>query len=55
MAARQQILIVDDDRRMCGFVTKFLEHEGFAAEFALNGVGMREAIAAGTFDLIILD
>jgi two-component system, OmpR family, response regulator len=55
MAARQRILIVDDDRRMCGFVTKFLEREGFAAEFALNGAGMREAIAAGMFNLIILD
>ncbi len=55
MAARQRILIVDDDRRMCGFVTKFLEREGFAAEFALNGAGMREAIAAGIFNLIILD
>jgi two-component system, OmpR family, response regulator len=55
MAARQRILIVDDDRRMCGFVTKFLEREGFAAEFALNGAGMRQAIAAGVFNLIILD
>jgi two-component system OmpR family response regulator len=55
VAARQRILIVDDDRRMCGFVTKFLEREGFAAEFALNGSGMREAIAAGMFNLIILD
>jgi two-component system OmpR family response regulator len=40
---------------MCGFVTKFLEREGFAAEFALNGAGMRDAIAAGMFNLIILD
>ena len=55
MAARQRILIVDDDRRMCGFVTKFLEREGFSAEFALNGAGMRKATAAGTFNLIILD
>lgn len=51
----QRILMVDDDRRMCAFVTKFLGREGYAAEFALNGPMMRQALAATRFDLIILD
>ncbi|WP_374250126.1 winged helix-turn-helix domain-containing protein [Xanthobacter sp.] len=55
-AARSpKILMVDDDRRMCGFVTKFLAREGFCADFALDGSAMRDALAATRFDLIILD
>ncbi|GLK72415.1 response regulator transcription factor [Ancylobacter dichloromethanicus] len=50
-----RILMVDDDRRMCGFVTKFLAREGFSAEFALDGSSMRDALAVTPFDLIILD
>ena len=50
-----RILMVDDDRRMCGFVTKFLAREGFAAEFALDGATMRDALAVTPFDLVILD
>lgn len=50
-----RILMVDDDRRMCGFVTKFLAREGFSAEFALDGTSMRDALAVTSFDLIILD
>lgn len=51
----QRILMVDDDRRMCAFVTKFLGREGYSAEFALNGSSMRHALATTRFDLIILD
>lgn len=50
-----RILMVDDDRRMCGFVTKFLTREGFAAEFALDGATMRDALAVTPYDLVILD
>lgn len=55
MAGIQRILMVDDDRRMCAFVTKFLAREGYAAEFALNGAAMREAVSEVIYDLIILD
>ncbi|MDQ0346063.1 response regulator [Ancylobacter vacuolatus] len=54
-ACMPRILMVDDDRRMCGFVTKFLAREGFSAEFALDGSSMRDALAVTSFDLIILD
>lgn len=55
MVRVQRILMVDDDRRMCGFVTKFLAREGYSAEFALDGPAMRHALAGTRFDLIILD
>lgn len=55
MVRSQRILMVDDDRRMCGFLTKFLVREGYCAEFALDGPSMRHALKATRFDLIILD
>lgn len=51
----QRILMVDDDPRLCGFVTKFLTREGYATEFAFDGNAMQRALANVPFDLIILD
>lgn len=51
----QRILMVDDDPRLCGFVTKFLAREGYAAEFVFDGDAMQQALANVPFDLIILD
>lgn len=51
----QRILMVDDDPRLCGFVTKFLTREGYAAEFVYDGNAMQQALANVPFDLIILD
>jgi DNA-binding response OmpR family regulator len=47
--------MVDDDPRLCGFVTKFLAREGYAAEFVYDGNAMQQALANDPFDLIILD
>lgn len=49
------ILLVDDDRRLCAFLTKFLTGEGYAVRVAHDGRAMRAALADSTFDLIILD
>lgn len=51
----QRILMVDDDPRLCGFVTKFLTREGYAAKFVFDGNAMQQALANVPFDLIILD
>lgn len=50
-----RILVVDDDRRLCGFLTRFLTAEGYAAAAAHDGRAMRRAIAEAAFDLVILD
>lgn len=49
------ILLVDDDRRICSFLTKFLRGERYAVRVAHDGRGMRLALADAPFDLIILD
>lgn len=50
-----RILVVDDDRHLCGFLTRFLDREGYAAAAAHDGRAMRRAIADRAFDLVILD
>ena len=50
-----KILVVDDDRRLCGFLTRFLGSEGYGAAAAHDGRAMRRAVAENDFDLVILD
>lgn len=54
-ALKSRILVVDDDRRVCGFLGKFLGSEGYAVTAAHDGRAMRRALANGAVDLVILD
>ncbi|MBN8945300.1 MAG: response regulator transcription factor [Rhizobiales bacterium] len=53
--AKSRILVVDDDRRLCGFLSKFFTSEGYVTAAAHDGRAMRRALADMPFDLIILD
>jgi DNA-binding response OmpR family regulator len=53
--AASRILVVDDDRRLCGFLARFLTGEGYAIAAAHDGRAMRRAVADLAFDLVILD
>jgi DNA-binding response OmpR family regulator len=48
-------LVVDDDRRLCAFLSKLLTGEGYAVKVAHDGRSMRAALADSPFELIILD
>lgn len=50
-----RILIVDDDRRLCAFLGKFLTNEGYTVKVTHDGRGMRAALADSPFDLVVLD
>ncbi|MBB5224180.1 DNA-binding response OmpR family regulator [Amaricoccus macauensis] len=50
-----RILVVDDDRRLCGFLARFLAGEGFAPTQAHDGAAMRRALADLPYDLVLLD
>ncbi|HEV2503867.1 MAG TPA: response regulator transcription factor [Mesorhizobium sp.] len=52
---RSRILIVDDDRRLCSFLERFLTSEGYAIVSTHDGRSMRRALADEAFDLVILD
>lgn len=50
-----KILVVDDEQRILRFVVRGLQAEGFAVDWADNGVdGLRKALDGG-YDLVILD
>ena len=50
-----QILIIEDEPRICAFVTRGLTAEGFGVESSHDGAeGLRRA-AEASFDLVILD
>lgn len=49
------ILIVDDDREIRALLTEYLGRNGLRATAVGDGRQMRSALAAGPFDLIVLD
>jgi two-component system response regulator CpxR len=53
----KKILIIDDDRELCGLLSSYLGREGFACSGAYDGQsGLEWALNQGAgFDLIILD
>ncbi len=51
----ERLLVVDDDRELCGLVTRFLEREGFEICWASSGAAGLERAFSETFSLILLD
>ncbi|WP_313808963.1 response regulator [Sphingobium sp.] len=50
-----RILVVDDDAGIRALLSDFLEQHGFAVSTAANGAAMDRALAAGDFDIAVLD
>ena len=49
------ILVVDDQQELCDLVRQIFADEGFRVSTANNGAGLREEMARGPVDLVILD
>jgi DNA-binding response OmpR family regulator len=50
-----RILVVDDEPRILGFVSRRLHAEGFAVDTAADGRAALDAVARDTPDLVVLD
>jgi DNA-binding response OmpR family regulator len=50
-----QILIIDDDERLCGMLVQYLGSAGYRLECRHNGKEGISALNAGTFDAVLLD
>lgn len=50
-----RILVVEDDRKVAGFLQAGLQEEGFEVEVAHEGNEALQRASRGNFDLIILD
>src|SRR5580704_11403683 len=55
MSESGHILVVDDQQEICDLVREYLTDEGFRVSTASNGAGLREEMARGPVDLVILD
>ena len=55
MTESAQLLIVDDDARICRMLKRYLVHEGFKVNTAGDGSAMWEVLEKSQPDLIILD
>ncbi len=55
MTPSPHLLVVDDDREIRQLVKRFLERHGYRVETAADGRAMDAALAAGRFDLVVLD
>ena len=55
MSETGHILVVDDQQEICDLVREYLSDEGFRVSTANDGGGMREIVANGPVDLVILD
>src|SRR5436190_1709763 len=51
----RRILVVDDEPRILGFVSRGLRREGFAVDVAADGKSGLEAALGQSYDLVILD
>ncbi|WP_156679623.1 response regulator [Sphingomonas profundi] len=55
MSEQPRILVVDDDADLRGLIGDFLGNNGLSVETASGGAEMDVRLAAGRFDLIVLD
>ena len=51
----QRLLVVEDDPDISTLVSRYLVSQGFDVAVAANGAMLRQALAAGPVDLILLD
>ncbi|RKZ46083.1 MAG: two-component system response regulator OmpR [Candidatus Parabeggiatoa sp. nov. 3] len=52
---REQLLMVDDDRKFCQVVKNYFKKQGFQIDVVYDGVAMNQYLSKRTVDLIILD
>lgn len=49
------VIIVDDDRALCGMLEDFLSMEGHVVRCAMDATGLSDALAVRSPDLLVLD
>ena len=50
-----RLLLIDDDTRLHALLASYLEQNGFTVTVACDGARGLLALAAGTFDAVLLD
>src|SRR5216684_2570815 len=55
MVDKLHILVVDDEREICGLIQEYLSSEGYRVSIAHDGAEMRRVMVQSPVDLVILD
>jgi two-component system, OmpR family, response regulator len=55
VSGTSHLLIVDDDKELCGLLSKFLTHQGYRVSLAHNGTAMMSILESSRIDLVVLD
>ena len=55
MMNKEKIHIVDDDRRLCRLLGRYLEHDGYEVTFATSGDGINKRVLDSSISLLLLD
>ncbi len=55
MAEAQRILVVEDDKKLSGFLTRVLAEEGYTVELATTGTEAIQTTQKASYDAIVLD
>jgi two-component system phosphate regulon response regulator OmpR len=55
LAARPHVLVVDDDKRICELVSRFLHENGFMVITAGHAAEAREVLGDFAFDVMVVD
>lgn len=50
-----RFLVVEDEKKVAGFIKRGLEQEGYAVDLALDGMDGEELAMATSYDMIVLD
>lgn len=53
--SKTKILVVDDDRRLCELLYRYLSDQGFYVKTVEGAEGMERALARENYDLMVLD
>ena len=52
---KYNILIVDDEKKICNILSEILEDEGYAISLSFNGTDAQKIIKNNNIDLVLLD
>ena len=55
MMNKEKIHIVDDDRRLCRLLGRYLEHDGYEVTFATSGDCINQRVLDSSISLLLLD
>ena len=52
---KKKILVVDDEKEVCGFLKDYLDKRGFVVDLAFDGLRAKDRLESETYDYVFFD